>query len=96
MSKMNLTLTFGDVSFLVDESVLVRNQSGQCFGTIEEWSSPSSTEYLLGSNFLSSVYVSVTPLSFSLIILIFLFIAEYLPYPARLMVWSGLHSGQST
>ncbi|PBK89254.1 acid protease [Armillaria gallica] len=60
LSKMNLTLTFGDVSFLVDESVLVRNQSGQCFGAIEEWSSPSSTEYLLGSNFLSSVYVIFT------------------------------------
>ncbi|KAK0475143.1 aspartic peptidase domain-containing protein [Armillaria novae-zelandiae] len=60
MSKMNITLTFGDVSFLVDESVLVRNQSGQCFGAIEEWSSPSTTEYLLGSDFLSSVYVIFT------------------------------------
>ncbi|SJL03208.1 uncharacterized protein ARMOST_06556 [Armillaria ostoyae] len=60
LSKMNLTLTFGDVSFLVDESVLVRNQSGQCFGAIEEWSSPSTTEYLLGSSFLSSVYVIFT------------------------------------
>ncbi|KAK0197908.1 aspartic peptidase domain-containing protein [Armillaria mellea] len=60
LSKMNLTLTFGAVSFLVDESVLVRDQSGQCFGAIEEWSSPSTTEYLLGSNFLSSVYVILT------------------------------------
>ncbi|KAK0506673.1 aspartic peptidase domain-containing protein [Armillaria luteobubalina] len=59
-SKMNLTLTFGGVSFLVDESVLVRNQSGQCFGAIEQWSSPSTTEYLLGSDFLSSVYVIFT------------------------------------
>ncbi|KAK0446528.1 aspartic peptidase domain-containing protein [Desarmillaria tabescens] len=59
-SKMNLTLTFGDLSVVVDESVLVRNQNGQCFGAIEEWSSPSTTEYLLGSSFLASVYVIFT------------------------------------
>ncbi|KAK0207868.1 aspartic peptidase domain-containing protein [Desarmillaria ectypa] len=57
LSKMNLTLTFGGLSIMVDESVLVRNQGGQCFGAIEEWSSPSTTEYLLGSSFLALVYV---------------------------------------
>lgn len=57
LSRTNLTLTFGDLSVVIDESVLVRNQGGECFGAIEEWSSPLTTEYLLGSSFLSSVYV---------------------------------------
>lgn len=55
---MSLTLTFGSLSVPVDQTALVvPNDNGSCFGTIEEWSDPQVEEYLLGSSFISLLYM---------------------------------------
>ncbi|KAK0207986.1 aspartic peptidase domain-containing protein [Desarmillaria ectypa] len=56
-TKMKMILTVNNLAVTLDESTLIVNQNAQCTGIIQEWSSPLATEYLLGSSFLSSVYV---------------------------------------
>ncbi|ESK90247.1 aspartic-type endopeptidase [Moniliophthora roreri MCA 2997] len=56
-AKMKLTLVFGELSVSLDERKLVRRAQDTCYGTIEEWASPSANEYLLGSTFVSSIYL---------------------------------------
>ncbi|KAK0456829.1 aspartic peptidase domain-containing protein [Armillaria borealis] len=59
-TQMKIIFTISDLAVTLDESTLVVNQNGQCTGVIQQWSSPLATEYLLGSSFLSSVYVIVS------------------------------------
>ncbi|PBL01378.1 acid protease [Armillaria gallica] len=59
-TQMKMIFTINDLAVTLDESTLVVNQNGQCTGVIQQWSSPLATEYLLGSSFLSSVYVIVS------------------------------------
>ncbi|KAK0232884.1 aspartic peptidase domain-containing protein [Armillaria fumosa] len=59
-TQMRMIFTINDLAVSLDESTLVVNQNGQCTGVIQQWSSPLATEYLLGSSFLSSVYVIVS------------------------------------
>lgn len=56
-TKMTLAVTFGNLTATLDERVLVQEQGGNCFSLIEEWANPRVTEYLLGSIFISSVYL---------------------------------------
>ncbi|KAK0506435.1 aspartic peptidase domain-containing protein [Armillaria luteobubalina] len=56
-TQMKMIFTINDLAVTLDESTLVVSQNGQCTGVIQQWSSPLATEYLLGSSFLSSVYV---------------------------------------
>ncbi|SJL05356.1 uncharacterized protein ARMOST_08723 [Armillaria ostoyae] len=59
-TQMKMIFTISDLAVTLDESTLVVNQNGQCTGVIQQWTSPLATEYLLGSSFLSSVYVIVS------------------------------------
>ncbi|KAK0482989.1 aspartic peptidase domain-containing protein, partial [Armillaria luteobubalina] len=59
-AKIKLTLTINNLAVTLDESRLVINQGGHCTGLIQMWSSSGATEYLLGSIFLSNVYVIMT------------------------------------
>lgn len=59
-TQMKMIFTINDLAVTLDESTLVVSQNGQCTGVIQQWSSPLATEYLLGSSFLSSVYVIVS------------------------------------
>ncbi|PBK61085.1 acid protease [Armillaria solidipes] len=59
-AQMKITLTINDLAVTLDQSKLVINQGGHCTGLIQMWSSPEATEYVLGSSFLSNVYVIVT------------------------------------
>ncbi|KAJ3751095.1 aspartic peptidase domain-containing protein [Lentinula detonsa] len=56
-TKMSLTLTFGSLSVPMDETTLVLQSGNVCVGTIEEWSDPEVAEYLLGSTFISLLYL---------------------------------------
>ncbi|KAK0471201.1 aspartic peptidase domain-containing protein [Armillaria novae-zelandiae] len=59
-TQMKLTLTINNLAVTLDESKLVINQGGHCTGLIQMWSSAGATEYVLGSTFLSNVYVIMT------------------------------------
>ncbi|KAK0198109.1 aspartic peptidase domain-containing protein [Armillaria mellea] len=59
-TQMKIIFTINDLAVTLDESILVVNQNGQCTSVIQQWTSPLATEYLLGSSFLSSVYVIVS------------------------------------
>ncbi|KAJ3997884.1 aspartic peptidase domain-containing protein [Lentinula boryana] len=56
-TKMSLTMTFGSLSVPMDETTLVLQSGTVCVGTIEEWSDPEVEEYLLGSTFISLLYL---------------------------------------
>ncbi|KAJ3724315.1 aspartic peptidase domain-containing protein [Lentinula guzmanii] len=56
-TKMSLTMTFGSLSVPMDETTLVLQSGNVCVGTIEEWSDPEVEEYLLGSTFISLLYL---------------------------------------
>ncbi|KAF9004167.1 hypothetical protein BDZ89DRAFT_1049603 [Hymenopellis radicata] len=58
-SVFSVSFVFGNVTLTLDHSSLAgsQQQSGKCTGTIEGWSS-SQDQFLLGSNFLASAYVS--------------------------------------
>ncbi|KAK0506559.1 hypothetical protein EDD18DRAFT_1374833 [Armillaria luteobubalina] len=56
-TQIRTIFTINDLVVTLNESTLVVNQNNQCTGVIQQWSSPSATEYLLDSRFLSSVYV---------------------------------------
>ncbi|KAJ4499357.1 aspartic peptidase domain-containing protein [Lentinula lateritia] len=57
-TKMSLTLTFGPLSVPMDETILVLQNGNSCIGIIEEWSDPQADEYyLLGSSFISQLYI---------------------------------------
>ncbi|KAJ3709465.1 aspartic peptidase domain-containing protein [Lentinula raphanica] len=56
-SKMSLSMTFGSFSVSMDETTLVLQNGNACVGAIEEWSDPQAGEYLLGSIFISLVYL---------------------------------------
>ncbi|KAF9014921.1 hypothetical protein BDQ17DRAFT_2907 [Cyathus striatus] len=56
-TRMSLTVTFGAQSFSINEDYLVQNLNGSCWGSIEGWSDENETLYLLGSAFVSSIYL---------------------------------------
>lgn len=56
-ATLQVAFTFGNLTFQLDEKSLIRQENGQCFGTIEEWIMPSATEYLLGSGLISKLYL---------------------------------------
>ncbi|KAJ4485470.1 aspartic peptidase domain-containing protein [Lentinula aciculospora] len=56
-TKMSLIMTFGSLSVPMDEKTLVLQSRNVCIGTIEEWSDPQAGEYLLGSSFISLLYL---------------------------------------
>ncbi|KDQ62118.1 hypothetical protein JAAARDRAFT_44624 [Jaapia argillacea MUCL 33604] len=55
-SKMSFTVSFNPASFSIDESILVSRQGAACYGIIEGWADTTNPNYLLGSQFLSTVY----------------------------------------
>ncbi|KAF8900586.1 aspartic peptidase domain-containing protein [Mucidula mucida] len=56
-ASLQVAFTFGNLTFVMDETSLVRHENGQCFGTIEEWRLQSATEHLLGSTFIAKMYL---------------------------------------
>ncbi|KAJ3812729.1 aspartic peptidase domain-containing protein, partial [Lentinula aff. lateritia] len=57
-TTMSLTLTFGPLSVPMDETTLILHNGNSCIGTIEEWSDSQADEYyLLGSSFISQLYI---------------------------------------
>ncbi|KAK0189337.1 aspartic peptidase domain-containing protein [Armillaria mellea] len=59
-TRMKITFTINDLAITLDESKLIINQGGHCTGLIQMWSSSQASEYVLGSSFLSNVYVIMT------------------------------------
>ncbi|EJD04479.1 acid protease [Fomitiporia mediterranea MF3/22] len=57
-TKLSVAFTFSGQSFPLDESQLIEQQSdGSCIGTIKAWPDSSVTNFMLGSNFISSLYL---------------------------------------
>ncbi|KAK7047277.1 hypothetical protein VNI00_006508 [Paramarasmius palmivorus] len=56
-AEMKLTLTFGELSFTLDQDRLIRRVNETCYGVIEEWTSSTADEYLLGSTFVNNIYL---------------------------------------
>lgn len=56
-TEMSLTLTFDSFPIPVDETTLVIQSGDLCLGAIEEWADPAAEDYLLGSSFISLLYM---------------------------------------
>ncbi|KAE9409410.1 acid protease [Gymnopus androsaceus JB14] len=56
-TEMSLTLTFDSFPIPVDETTLVIQSGDLCLGAIEEWADPAAEDYLLGSSFISLLYI---------------------------------------
>ncbi|KAF5386536.1 hypothetical protein D9757_005917 [Collybiopsis confluens] len=57
-AKLSLTLTFGGISTTLTESQLVYNlENSTCIGVLQEWANDNETGFLLGSSFISNIYL---------------------------------------
>ncbi|KAI0369932.1 acid protease [Pilatotrama ljubarskyi] len=57
-TQMQFTVIIGQQRFTVDQSILVVDQGdGQCLSLIEGFTDSSVTQYILGQNFMSQLYV---------------------------------------
>ncbi|KAJ4473178.1 aspartic peptidase domain-containing protein [Lentinula aciculospora] len=57
-TQLQLTLIFGTVSVTLTEAQLVQNLGNStCLGVLQEWTSENVTQYLLGSSFISNIYL---------------------------------------
>ncbi|KAL0945557.1 hypothetical protein HGRIS_014718 [Hohenbuehelia grisea] len=61
-TKMQLTVTIGEVTVTLTENALIRSNGTSCISALEEWKDASASEYLFGATFISAVYL-IYPIS---------------------------------
>jgi hypothetical protein len=58
-TTIDFSVVFGGSTFMTNPGNLVTNVNGSCFSTIVGWTDPTNNVCILGSNFISSIYLYV-------------------------------------